>query len=181
MYFRCMPTVLLQADLPISPWPNGAGRKADIAQGDGWLAAFAWLDADAPFSDYSGVDRTITLIDGAGFELRFDTGQVIAVAPRMPAAFDGGAPLRCHLPHGPCRVLNVMTRRDRWRHEVEVGAASDTDAEVTILVALDDIARLEIDGAPVELGRWDACLVCGRRKIDGAGNFAILRILHLQP
>jgi environmental stress-induced protein Ves len=171
-------TVVPQADLPISLWPNGAGRKADIVQGDGWLAAFAWLDADAPFSDYSGVDRTITLIDGAGFELRFDTGDILAVAPRQPAAFDGGAPLACHLPHGACRVLNVMTRRDQWRHHVEVGAATDTDADVTILVALDDFARVEVSGTEIELGRWDSCVVYGRQKVDGAGSFVTLRILH---
>ena len=59
------------ADLTVSPWRNGAGRKADVAAGPDWLVGFAWLDRDAPFSDYTGHDRTITLIEGAGFALDF--------------------------------------------------------------------------------------------------------------
>jgi hypothetical protein len=55
----------------VSRWRNGAGRKADIAAGPDWLVGYAWLDADAPFSDYAGYDRTITLIEGPGFILDF--------------------------------------------------------------------------------------------------------------
>ena len=65
------PEVLSFATRPLSRWPNGAGRKADIASGDGWMVGFAWLDADAPFSDLSGHNRTITLLDGPGFTLEF--------------------------------------------------------------------------------------------------------------
>jgi environmental stress-induced protein Ves len=118
------------ADLVRSPWPNGAGRKADIAAGpvgaDGmpdWLLAFAWLDAEAPFSDYGGFDRTITLASGVAFVLDFgsDGPQPLVVdAPFRPTPFDGGLPVRCVLPAGPCLVLNVMTRRARFRHEVAI-------------------------------------------------------------
>ena len=95
------------ADLPRSPWPNGAGRKADIAVGpmgeDGrpdWLLAFAWLDAEAPFSDYSGFDRTITLVSGVAFVLEFgqQAPSLVVDAPFRPTAFDGGLPARCLLP-----------------------------------------------------------------------------------
>lgn len=168
--------IVPQATLAISLWPNGAGRKADIAQGQGWLAAFAWLDGDAPFSDYSGNDRTITLIDGAGFELCFEDSATMAVGLRCPASFDGGAALACHLPHGPCRVLNVMTRRDTWRHDVQIGAVAGTGAEVTIIVALDETGWLEVEGCKAVLGRWDACVVDGPQDIRGDGVFATLRI-----
>ena len=67
--------VIHQAGLTISRWPNGAGRKADIATGDGWLVGFAWLDADAPFSDYTGHDRTIMLVEGPGFTLEVPGGR----------------------------------------------------------------------------------------------------------
>lgn len=115
------------AELQKSPWPNGAGRKADIAAGppgdDGkpeWLVAFAWLDRDAPFSDYTGHDRTITLVSGVGFALDFaDAAPPLTVdAPFRPTPFDGGVPATCHLPAGPCLVLNAMSRRGLWRHRV---------------------------------------------------------------
>ena len=115
------------ADLPKSPWPNGAGRKADIATGpigdDGkpdWLLAYAWLDGPAPFSDYGGHDRTITLVSGIGFVLDFAEAAppLVVDAPFRPTPFDGGMAARCHLPAGPCLVLNAMSRRGFWRHRV---------------------------------------------------------------
>src|SRR4051794_33859295 len=105
----------------VSRWPNDSGRKADIASGPGWLAGFAWLDADAPFSDLSGQDRTITLLDGPGFTLDFAPRYpALAVRSRhAPAHFDGGWPARCRI-LGPCLVLNAMSVRGQWRHDVRV-------------------------------------------------------------
>ena len=115
-----MTTPIRFAELQKSPWPNGAGRKADIAAGpigaDGkpdWLLAYAWLDGDAPFSDYTGHDRTITLVSGVGFVLDFaDAAPPVMVdAPFRPRPFDGDLAAHCRLPAGPCLVLNAMSRR----------------------------------------------------------------------
>ena len=94
------------ADLAITPWRNGAGRKGRHrrAARAGW-PGFAFLDRDAPFSDYAGHDRTITLLDGAGFELAFADGARLRVdRPHLPRHFDGGIPATCRLLDGPCRV-----------------------------------------------------------------------------
>ena len=106
----------------MSRWRNGAGRKADIAAGPDWLVGFAWLDADAAFSDYAGYDRTITLVEGPGFALDFGPAHpaLLARRPFVPAAFDGGWPARCRVPDGPCMALNAMTARAGWTHRVAV-------------------------------------------------------------
>ncbi len=131
------------ADLAVTPWRNGAGRKADIAAGEGWLAGFAFLDRDTPFSDYAGHDRTITLVDGAGFELEIVGRGVLRVdRPGIPLRFDGGALTTCRLLDGPCRVLNAMTARASWTHEVEIVTGPDLDLsppgedEIALLVLL---------------------------------------------
>jgi uncharacterized protein len=120
------------ADLHQTPWPNAAGRKADIAAGpmgdDGkpeWLMAWAWLERAAPFSDYSGHDRTITLVSGLGFALEFgdDTPPLMVDAPFRPTPFDGGVPTTCRLPAGNCLVLNAMSRRGLWRHRVATASS----------------------------------------------------------
>ncbi len=110
----------------MSRWRNGAGRKADIAAGPDWLVGFAWLDADAPFSDYAGNDRTITLIEGPGFTLDFGPSRpaLIARRPHIPSTFDGGWLARCRVPDGPCMVLNAMTARAAWTHSVTVAPAA---------------------------------------------------------
>ena len=111
-----------------SRWRNGAGRKADIASGPDWLVGFAWLDADAPFSDYRGHDRTITLVEGPGFTLDFGRSHPALVARQryVPFAFDGGWSARCRVPSGPCLVLNAMTARAAWTHRVTVASAAST-------------------------------------------------------
>lgn len=172
------PTILRASQLPVSAWPNKAGRKADIASGPGWLVAFAWLDQDARFSDYTGLDRTITLIEGEGFVLRFDAGQDVSVAPLDPTPFNGGVGLACHLPHGPCRVLNVMTERNRVRHRVRICSHGDARGQgaTTVFVALEDGATLQVNDQTHALGRWDSMVLEMASEITATGRFACLDI-----
>ncbi len=155
-----MPAPIRFADLAITPWRNGAGRKADIATGDGWLIGVAFLDNDAPFSDYAGHDRTITLLDGAGFELDIAGRGVVRVdQPHVPVRFDGGAATMCRLLGGPCRVLNAMTERARLTHTVRIarGEVPPVESPVSLLVVLGGAARCH--GAP--LGMLDAIWLGG--------------------
>lgn len=138
------------AGLPVSRWANGAGRKADIAAGDGWMLGYAWLDGDAPFSDLAGFDRTITLVEGPGFTLDIAGAPLVMDRLFVPGAFDGGAQTACRV-RGPCRVLNVMTARGRFRHTVEVGGGA-AGAVGSFVVALRGTASM----AGVRLARLDA-------------------------
>lgn len=118
--------IIPASSLAESPWPNGAGRKTDIASGPGWLIGFARLERDAPFSDYAGHDRTITLVEGNGFTLDLPEGSVTTVdRPNQPAAFDGKGPIACRLLAGPCTVLNVITRYPGSSHTVQVVGGRD--------------------------------------------------------
>ena len=104
---------------------------------------FAWLDADAPFSDYVGHDRTITLIEGPAFTLDFGPSHPELVAHRqyLTFTFDGGWAARCRVPDGPCIVLNAMTARAAWTHSVTVPAgaaiAAPAPGGVAYLVVLE--------------------------------------------
>ena len=140
------------ATRPLSRWVNGAGRKADIDSGPGWMVGFAWLDTDAPFSDHSGQSRTITLLDGPGFTLDFAPPHpaLVVRSPYVPSDFDGGWPTRCHIV-GPNVVLNAMTARGQWRHEVRIVtepthlSASPAGA-IAFLVDLTTRDALRLDG-----------------------------------
>ena len=139
----------------VSRWVNGAGRKADIDSSQDWMVGFAWLDADAPFSDFSGQDRTITLLDGPGFTLDFAPPHpaLVVRSRHVPGAFDGGWPACCHI-IGPCLVLNAMSVRGRWRHDVRVLTArtqlpAQPPNTVGFLVDLTTRDALRLDG-PIE-------------------------------
>lgn len=113
------------ANLIETPWANAAGRKADIATGDGWLLGFAWLDRDAPFSDYSGYDRTIMLLEGPGFSLDFPSGESVQVTDRFaPVAFDGAGLIACRT-LGSCRVLNAISAYPKFSHTMLVLTGND--------------------------------------------------------
>ncbi|CAA9287681.1 MAG: hypothetical protein AVDCRST_MAG27-4649 [uncultured Craurococcus sp.] len=126
---------LRHADLAVTPWRNGAGRKADVVGGPGWLVTFAWVDRDAEFSDFAGQDRTITLIEGEGFTLDFQ-GQPPLVLDRLlePRWFDGGWRARCRLHGSPSMVLNAISERVAWRHSVEIRAPRPDDTGFAVLL-----------------------------------------------
>ncbi|MGI4811477.1 MAG: HutD/Ves family protein [Janthinobacterium lividum] len=172
-----MGSVLRAAGLPVSLWPNGAGRKADLLTGDGWMVSFAWLDADAPFSLMPDIDRTITLIDGPGFTLDV-AGQALPVPTLfVPTLFDGGATTTCAIT-GPSRVLNVMTKRGAFRHSVTILDRSDSivpeGGPACLAVLLD--GRGAIGG--VDLGRLDAVCLDGVAELtlSAGGTVAVVTI-----
>ncbi len=172
----------IRADaLVVEPWRNGLGRKADIASGPGWTVAYAWLDGNADFSDYSGHDRTITLVEGDGFELVSPDGVVaVRVAEAFaPASFDGGAKLRCRILGGPCRVLNVMTERATANHSIEIrtGVFSTTAAGVSrLVVAVGGPATVVRPAGEIALHRFDALALTGAAEVEAQGACALATI-----
>ena len=166
----------------MSRWRNGAGGKADIAAGPDWLVGFAWLEADAPFSDYAGHDRTITLVEGPGFTLDFGPSHpaLLVCHPYVPAAFDGGRPARCRAPDGSCMVLNAMTARAAWTHRVTVATANARVAPgpggVAFLVVLEGSVTL----AGQTAGPRDAFRIEGATTLE-AGAAARVALIGIDP
>ena len=165
------------ADLVQSPWPNGAGRKADIRTGDGWVIAFAWLERDAPFSDYTGFDRTITLVEGPGFRLRFTpetSPDLLIDRAHIPTDFDGGWPTQCDI-LGPCLVLNAYSDRTRYRHEVEI---IDTQVDIDPTGTLATVAVVLRGRLPDDTGPNDSLDVSApiRLAIPQGSRAAVIRI-----
>jgi len=144
------------ATLPVQPWKNGAGTTREIAcapAGAGvaefdWRFSVAAVEGDAPFSAFPGVDRCIVLLEGAGMELRgLDGGLAHRLERRFEAwAFPGELALSARLLGGPNRDFNVMTRRGRWRSEVQLlrGAAPLGAADALLLYCA--AGRWRIDG-----------------------------------
>jgi environmental stress-induced protein Ves len=168
-------TLIRRDGLVISPWRNGAGRTADIAAGPGWTVGFAFLDADAPFSDYSGHDRTITLVEGPGFTLTGPGREPLIVSvPATPAPFDGGWRVDCHIHGAPCVVLNAMTERAAWHHAVSVhrGAALPALAAGDVLVVLAG----EVASGGEVARRHDALRIVGAATVHASADALVCRI-----
>jgi environmental stress-induced protein Ves len=158
--------ILRRADYRATRWKNGRGVSHQIAaypataghDGIDWQVSRPEIAQDGPFSHFPGLDRQLTLVDGAGLVLRL-RGAADGVdlerridAPLEPFAFRGEWDVECRLLDGPVQVFNVMTRRGRAGARIEIvaaGAASPLakPAGETLLVY---VAR-----GPIEAwGRW---------------------------
>jgi hypothetical protein len=104
-------------------WKNDGGWTTELAVRPEGAAEFAWrvsvaeVDADCTFSHFPGIDRSILVLAGAGFDLHVDGEAPAHLRPGGPAhAFSGDGGATCTLVGGPTRDFNVMTRRGRLRH-----------------------------------------------------------------
>jgi environmental stress-induced protein Ves len=119
-----------RSHLVATPWKNGGGQTREIVcqpPGAGmdrfdWRASIAHIASDGPFSRFEGVDRVITLLEGAGVHLRTADGRIDhrLAQPWMPFAFEGEAPVSADLLGADCHDFNVMSRRSRCSAQVQV-------------------------------------------------------------
>jgi hypothetical protein len=119
-------THLKARDFARQPWKNGGGSTTQLALHEEnarwlWRLSLAEVDEPGPFSDFSGYERTIMLVEGAGMELTIDGRPSPALClPYVPFVFDGGARTSCALVSGPVKDLNLMVDRRRASGSVEV-------------------------------------------------------------
>jgi uncharacterized protein len=156
-------------NLTATPWKNGGGvtreaiRVPPNAEKFGWRVSFAQIDASGPFSDFSGYERHMVLLRGAGVRLDFAGGQrTLLREVGAYANFDGGVAAHARLQQGPCVDLNLfvstalhtavtsvlrMHRKFTW---------PSVDEQTVLAVAIDGGVVVEdAAGESAQLAEWD--------------------------
>ncbi|WP_063773576.1 HutD family protein [Streptomyces rubellomurinus] len=188
--------VLRASERPASPWLNGGGVTREVAgfpagaglDGFDWRVSLADVASAGPFSVFPGIDRVITLVEGAGMVLTVDGTEQPVDTPLRPFAFPGDATTDCRLLGGPVVDFNVMTRRGRVEATVEVVRTTSATVDVppsgtVLLVCLAGAAHL--DG--LELARYDAALVDApgryelRLPVDGGSGAGAVAVVAFHP
>jgi environmental stress-induced protein Ves len=154
-----MVTMLKAEDYREGRWLNGLGLSWDIAaappdagaQDFEWRMALARIDSSVTFSHYPNVDRIFTLIDGYGLELVFNDREILKIDKRFaPHKFPGDVKTACVVNNGPCRALNLFTRRGAWKASVRVPTNNDDlnviSAQTTLAFALRGSFKLSEGG-----------------------------------
>lgn len=108
----------------VMPWKNGGGSTTEIEiwpagatlDGFDWRLSMARIEADGPFSAFPGIDRTLTLLDGARVDLEVEGKPAVLTPDRPTLQFTGEDRVASTVPAGPIVDFNVMTRRARCRH-----------------------------------------------------------------
>ncbi|MFE0580692.1 MULTISPECIES: HutD family protein [unclassified Streptomyces] len=176
--------ILRAADRPATVWKNGGGVTREIAVWPAdadmdsfrWRASLAEVAADGPFSAFPGIDRTLTLAEGAGMDLVVGGERRLVTERFAPQDFAGDEPTDCRLVGGPVVNFNVMYRRGTTTARTVVVrdslALAAEPGETLLVVVLDGSAALDTPQGPARtLGPYDALLArggfAGRVRTDG--------------
>jgi environmental stress-induced protein Ves len=153
-------------------WKNGGGETIEIAvsppdsslEDFHWRVSMAHVATAGPFSNFSGVDRSLAVIAGDGIALRLGgRGDVPLTQAAAPFAFPGDLPVEASLIGGAIDDLNVMSRRGRYRHLL----SRLRTAAPTVLPRHGDIMVVLVRGS-------GAGLKCGRRRETVADGDTVL-------
>jgi len=151
-----------------TPWKNGGGVTIDIAgehrpgtdpagwDGMIWRFGRTRIERPGPFSDLSGNDRILAVVEGSGLVLHPDGQAPLDVrAPFAPVRFPGEWKIASELTEGPVGVINLIADRTRCAIDLafpRAGARAAVSGTRCIVLALDD-AILDIGARRTPLRR----------------------------
>ena len=164
--------VIPRASFVLLPWKNGGGTTYEAIRvppgGDpfSWRVSLAKIDASGPFSDFTGYDRKMVLLQGRGLALRFGNGdhRTLQKAGEW-LEFDGGVPVHCDLLDGPCMDLNLMVSKAmRTAARIEQLdrnlPVEGVQGQTTLIFSLQDPLVIDSgDGEAVRLEPWDLAVL----------------------
>jgi len=165
--------ILDPASFQTVPWKNGGGTATDIAVGLGaggevdWRVGTAAILRDGPFSDYEGVTRTFTIVEGPGVHLDFAGKGTRTLDRDQPTRFAGAPAPFCRLRDGAsATAFNLLTRDGAATGDVAIrrGHAADEpvpSAGIVVLYALEEAWRLTADGETLVVHQGVAAQVEG--------------------
>jgi len=174
-------------------WKNGGGETAEIAvfpegaalDDFGWRVSMATVASDGPFSAFAGVDRTLSVLEGAGIVLEVEDRGVTTLTPASaPFSFPGDAATSGRLVHGLITDLNVMTRRGQYAHKVTRRTVDGTmqvnsNAPVTMLFCVALSLRVAAPKFYQQLGKYDAAILKGSQtsiQVEGQGTIFLVEL-----
>jgi len=169
-----MSKLIQYASLHATPWKNGGGSTTEIAIAPpgatrdefDWRISLATIAHSGPFSTFSGIDRTLTLVSGPGVVLDVGNERQVALSEREPTvAFPGEARVVATVTDGATTDFNVMTRRIACRHQLERRAVRDFStlerrSDVTVVFLADgESLSLESSRERIAMVRYDAVVL----------------------
>jgi uncharacterized protein len=99
------------------PWKNGGGVTTEIWASPplgtfDWRVSIATVNADGPFSAFTGYERHIMTLSGEGMVLDIEGRGKFTLEPLRPFSFSGDAKVHGSLLQGSVMDFNLMVRRD---------------------------------------------------------------------
>jgi environmental stress-induced protein Ves len=176
--------IVRRSSYTAAPWKNGGGVTHEAIRVPPTGAPFLWrvsvahIESSGPFSDFSGYERKMVLLEGRGLDLKFGDGRLRELRQVGDwVEFDGATSTHCALLDGPCVDLNLMTSKSlmtsaRVEPLSESSIVSASQGETILIFGLE--APLLLAGGTGESARlepWDlAVLSQGDARLDITGQ-----------
>lgn len=170
------------ADYRRMPWKNGGGETIEIAvspQDAGldnfdWRISMARVESDGPFSQFVGVERTLSVLEGQGIALSIEGMPSISLGKaRAPFSFDASLKTDAKLKDGAIVDLNVMSRKGVAGHHcnrVLEGGNVALHAKTTVVFSIAEGLVVDDGKQKLILQNYDCTIV------DGNANGSSLTI-----
>ncbi len=145
------------------PWKNGQGVTTELAISPGgtladfdWRLSIASVVENGVFSDFTGYDRQLVLLNGNGMRLSHDDSQVDELTEALAvAAFDGGSRTVGTLLDGPIQDFNVMTKQGHYQAELRTYTKHQTTTcsatQLTFIYTAQQLIELQVNQQHLEL------------------------------
>ncbi len=129
-----MITVIPATAFKTVPWKNGLGHTTELAINNGgnlanfdWRLSIASVVNDGEFSNFSGYQRNLVLIEGSGLILDHGNGDIDKLTNLLDIAhFDGGNKTHGSLVNGAINDFNVITNQQSYNAQVDSYPGSKT-------------------------------------------------------
>lgn len=102
-------------------WKNGTGYTLELARQDNealgtfdWRVSMADVTTSGAFSLFDGMQRVLTVLEGAGIILTMDDAVPQRLALQQSVAFSGSSKVSCELIDGPIRDFNLIYNPQRY-------------------------------------------------------------------
>jgi environmental stress-induced protein Ves len=175
-------------------WKNGQGETTEIAVSPegasldafDWRVSMATVAADAPFSAFPGIDRTLCVLEGAGISLSIEgRGDVTLTTASAPFAFPADAPTTGRLLGGRITDLNVMTARGRFRHivrrlAIEGDLRFTVEAGIALILARRNGVAISSGTERMNLELDDTVLIHGQAELTLTAAQATVFVIEIE-
>ena len=139
------------------PWKNGLGSTVELLaetpnknEAFSWRLSIASVANDGPFSDFSGYDRTLLLLEGSGITLNKPNGIFKVLNSSLDYAnFKGEDLIDATLHDGPIKDFNIMTLRSICTSSV---TAIDETSESLLNINADKLLVYSIKPVNIKIG-----------------------------
>ena len=150
-------------------WKNGKGFTYEVAKNGtdehyDWRISMAEVKEDGSFSDFTGFQRVISVLEGEGIRLTIDNKNAQNINPLSAFAFKGESKTHCALLKDVVKDFNLIYRPDVFRArfqwlDTKQKQSFCSQAQTILIFSAASAIDICSDGLNAQLGCYDSLLL----------------------